>query len=174
MNRLNARCQSVLLILFSLTLVGCTNDPPSEPADGLHPSDPSYIYVVMTSDDSPKLDYEGEGMLKQELVKPAAGASTFDYELIAFELPPGETFVAGGRNDDPQHHLVEFTGTMQRSGDNHFSLNGKLVSKVPVTIQFCKMVRDQHDTSEEFPELPFATGEHAVSFEGKVTGWLKE
>ena len=137
-------------------------------------SDSSYIYVLMKSNDHPQLDYEGEGLLKESSVAFTATEREYDFHLVALHLPLDETFVVGGKNDDPKHQIVEFAGKISRSDKNCFSLKGRLVNKIPIVIQFCKILRANGDSNNEFPELSFDAGQHDVQFNGSILGWYDE
>jgi hypothetical protein len=47
-------------------------------------------------------------------------------------------------------------------------------TKIPVILQFCKMIEKDDDSGEEFPEISFDAGDRDVNFEGTVIAWWNE
>ena len=177
---------SKTIFLFALSLViGCTGEPPSESIEPTSEerTEPAperqavatYIYVGMRTDDRPFFEYEGDGMLRSATVKPLSPEGTsFGFELIAIRLPEGESFVLGGINDKRRNHIVTFTGTVVRSGDDGFALKGDLHSDGAVVLQLVKILDANDSSKNEFPEWSFDAGDNSVEISGNVIGWLEK
>ena len=177
------RFSSIATLIFAgLFSFGC-GAPPSENAasesnevpDARQPNeDASYIYVVVHyEDDIPRIDFEGDALVKENsrrYEKPEA--TDFTFTFIAFR-PPREGFVAGSFNDDPKYHVIEFSGSMKRSGADGFRLRGTLLTKLPLTLRFLGMIREGSGDDNDFSEMLYPAGKHAVEFDGVITGWWR-
>jgi hypothetical protein len=76
--------------------------------------DYSYIYIVMSDNDTPTLDYEGDGFLK--MWEANAKSKLFECKLIVMQRPKGITFIAGKEYDKLKYNLVKFEGILKRIG----------------------------------------------------------
>lgn len=156
-------------------LVGCSSDEPFAAAD-LANEEPSYIYVVMLHEtDRPKFDYEGydEELDEWKSEYPDEQGNS-EFELFVRRVP---LEVLTSDEEDwrvSRYTVVDFQGTISRTGDDQFLLKGHLETKIPVIIQFVSMIQSGDETGEQFPELSFEAGNHEVEFEGTITGWWKE
>ena len=161
------------LIFFAclLLLVGCGKSETEIEA--------SYIYVLFTDRDMPKLDYEGHGALKSSrTLFDQVGDTEFECELTYHLIPDGESYIAGGINDDPDNTIGTMSAKVFRDGENRFRMTAQLQTKIPVTIQYVMIQPEQTDgvdlTDPEFPEVTYPVGTHDISFSGSILGWYTE
>ena len=157
-----------LTIVGALMLIGCEGPAPVETEET------SFIYVVMHENDVPHLDFDGDPVVKETRVShDRAGSKEFDFSLIAMQLPHGEGFMVGGKNDRPENHVIEFSGKIVRSGEDHLKLEGSLINKTPVVVQFVEMLREDSTDQGAYPEIAFSAGTHSVEFEGTISAWYQ-
>ena len=133
-------------------------------------SQPEFVYIGVNDRDRPFLDYEGDGLVIQSLVKQAERGDPFELELVVIDLDPSrETYVLGMDVED--RVKTRLRAKAVRVGKDGFRLTGDVEVQGPTRIQFVQMQREGDD--ETFPELGFDAGKHTVSFGAKVVGWLE-
>lgn len=166
---------SALILVFGL-LQGCRSEEQIAYDESFEIEEPSYLYVVMQAEnDRPKFDYQGydEEMHEWSIKLPDENGSS-PFELVVRRVP--FDVLTSGEEDwrASEYNVVNFQGTITRTGKDQFALNATLKTKIPMIIQFVSMIQAGDDSGEEFPEFSFEPGSHNVEFEGTITGWWQE
>ena len=163
------RASIAALALLGLVLAGpAGRADPAAPAPTRH-AEPDYVYVGMQDRDRPFLDYEGDGLVIQNLVRQAERGDPFELELVVIDLDPTrERYVAG--TEVSERVKTRLRAKVVREGEARFRLQGAIEVRGPTRIQFVQMQRA--GDADRFPELSFEAGRHAVAFDARVVGWL--
>ena len=94
------------------------------------------------------------------------------FTFIVDSLPEGVIYSAGGQYDDAKYHLLELSGSLNRSGDASFVFDGTLVAKTKTVLRLNQIIVDS-DPRNEKPVFTYTAGTHDIKLKGTIKNWLQ-